>query len=228
MTNKPPPPSSSSVSTYQLPLQHFSSNSIGLTTKTLIQPAYTRNLSFFSLHSFPFSSSALPHYSERQVPFRRLAELPLFYGKYCDPTSSLRGDQHLRGLIEPLIWSSLLSQPFLEFSSKLLGRTHHGKPRHKCDSLCPWNRHHVWQWRHWWGQGYCRDTVGELLFNPATWKPWKSKYSEMLQTVLTIFKRQSFPCHPPSSETHESFVCPRQSSIILKGHLIINGFSQFL
>lgn len=80
-----------------------------------------RNFSFPSTPSF--SSSLLPHSSEKQVPFRRLAKLLLFYGKYCDPTNSLRGDQHLRGPIELLIWSSPLSQPFSTFHQNSLAHS---------------------------------------------------------------------------------------------------------
>lgn len=193
MTNNHPP-----VPTYQLPLHHFCSNSIGLTTKTLIQPVYTRNFSFPSTPS-PSPVQYPTHSSEKQVPFRRLARLLLVYGKYCDPTSSLRGDQHLRGPIELLIWSSLLSQPFSSFHQNFLARSPWEASAQMWFSLCPWNSHHLPRWRHWWGRGILERTGAEPHINPATWKQWNSKYSAPLQTVPPIFNSHSLPRRQSSS-----------------------------
>lgn len=151
-----------------------------------------RNLSF-SLHSFPSPVQHSLTLSERQVLFRRLAELPLFYGKYCDPTSSLRGDQHLRGPIEPLIWSSLLSQPFSSFHQNFLARSPWEASAanviarvRETDIICDSGETLM-------RTGRPERKRAELHINPATWKWRNSKYSATLQTLLPKFKSHSFP-----------------------------------
>lgn len=134
MTNKTPlPPQSPCIPT---PTPPFLLNSIGSTTKTpLIQPVYTRN-STTPLPPAPYPDNPRPPppqaarspFSSSPLQFALLRGrsfsdswpgLLLFYGEYCDPTISLRGDQCLQGPTELLIWSSPpLSWPFSSFPAK--------------------------------------------------------------------------------------------------------------
>lgn len=134
MTNKRPP-SSSSVPTYHLPLHHSCLHSIGLTTKTLIQPAHTRNLSFlFTRSLLQFSTPSL---QLEAGPFQTAGRVPAVLWEVLWSRELSQGGSALTRAdrAADLIFSSFTA--FLEFSSKTSWPARHGKPRCKCDSLCP-------------------------------------------------------------------------------------------
>lgn len=138
MTNKAStsfnPPHTNSHSTNPPPILYVWS------LRTPIQPSYTRNFSFPS--GLSLLQLTAPSLGERQVPFRSRPGSCCFYGKYCDPASSLRGISTYEGRWRR--WFDLLFFHRLSSSShQTHGPSHPGKPRHKSNSSRRWGSHRL-------------------------------------------------------------------------------------